>query len=197
MTRFRALQRHGLQPDTRVCLFDNGLPLSLTPEDSALKSMTDLRRVPAASIKPEASIDQAMQRMIHMSVRLLLVLDDLGVLVGLITARDIMGEKPVRLAAEEHIPRDNIQVQSIMVPLGQIDVLDLPEVERSTVGDIVLTLRKASRQHALVREETPRGIEIRGIFSISQIARQLGVTLPSNDVVQSFAGLEQLIASDD
>ncbi|MBN2680441.1 CBS domain-containing protein [Acidithiobacillus montserratensis] len=197
MTRFRALQRHGLQPDTRVCLFDNGLPLSLTPEDSALKSMTDLRRVPAASIKPEASIDQAMQRMIHMGVRLLLVLDELGVLVGLITARDIMGEKPVRLAAEEHIPRENIQVQSIMVPLGQIDVLDLPEVERSTVGDIVLTLRKASRQHALVREETPRGIEIRGIFSVSQIARQLGVTLPSNDVVQSFAGLEQLIASDD
>ncbi|WP_414039495.1 CBS domain-containing protein [Acidithiobacillus sp. M4-SHS-6] len=197
MTRFRALQRHGLQPGTRVCLFDNGLPLSLTPEDSALKSMTDLRRVPAASIKPESSIDQAMQRMIHRGVRLLFVLDDLGILVGLITARDIMGEKPVRLAAEEHLARESIQVQSVMVPLGQIDVLDLPEVERSTVGDIVLTLRKAGRQHALVREETPHGIEIRGVFSISQIARQLGVTLSSNDVVQSFAGLEQLIASDD
>ncbi len=197
MTRFRALQRHGLQPDTRICLFDNGLPLSLKPEDAALKCMTDLRRVPAASTKPESSINQAMQRMIHVGVRLLLVLDELGALVGLITARDIMGEKPVRLAAEEHIARDDIQVQSVMVPLGQIDVLDLPEVERSSVGDIVLTLRKAGRQHALVREETPHGIEIRGIFSISQIARQLGVTLQSNDVVQSFAGLEQLIVSDD
>ena len=108
-----------------------------------------------------------------------------------------MGEKPVRLAAEDHIARDDIKVQNIMVPLGQIDVLDFPEVERSTVGDIVLTLRKAGRQHALVREETTHGFEIRGIFSISQIARQLGVTLQSNDVVQSFAGLEQLIASDD
>ncbi|PKY10501.1 hypothetical protein B1757_09435 [Acidithiobacillus marinus] len=197
MTRFRALQRHGLQPDTRVCLFDDGLPLSLAPEAPALKSMTDLRRVPAASIKPEASIDQAMLRMIHMGVRLLFVLDELGVLVGLITARDIMGEKPVRLAAEEHIARENIHVQNVMVPLEQIDALDLPEVERSSVGDIVLTLRKAGRQHALVREETPHGTEIRGIFSISQIARQLGITLPSNDVVQSFAGLEQLIASDE
>ncbi|MBU2752684.1 CBS domain-containing protein [Acidithiobacillus thiooxidans] len=197
MTKFRALQRHGLQPDTRVCLFDNGLPLSLKPEDSALNSMTDLRRVPAASTKPESTIDQAMQRMIHVGVRLLFVLDDLGTLVGLITARDIMGEKPVRLAAEDHIARDDIKVQNIMVPLGQIDVLDFPEVERSTVGDIVLTLRKAGRQHALVREETTHGFEIRGIFSISQIARQLGVTLQSNDVVQSFAGLEQLIASDD
>ncbi|MHB8210240.1 MAG: CBS domain-containing protein [Acidithiobacillus sp.] len=197
MTRFRALQRHGLKPDTRICVLDNGMPLTVTPSDMAIKSMTDLSRVPAATTKPETTIDQAMQRMIHVGVRMLFVLDDFGTLIGLATARDIMGEKPVKLAAENHVARDSIKVQDVMVPLGQIDVLDFAEVARSTVGDVVLTLRKAGRQHALVREETPRGEEIRGVFSISQIARQLGVSIQTNDVVQSFAGLEQLITSDD
>jgi hypothetical protein len=197
MTRFRALQRHGLKPDTRICVLDNGMPLTVTPGDMAINSMTDLSRVPAATTKSETTIDQAMQRMIHVGVRMLFVLDDFGTLIGLATARDIMGEKPVKLAAENHVARDSITVQEVMVPLGQIDVLDFAEVERSTVGDVVLTLRKVGRQHALVREKTPRGEEIRGVFSISQIARQLGVPIQTNDVVQSFAGLEQLITSDD
>ena len=197
MTRFRVLQRYGLQPDTRICMFDNGIPLTVTPSDMAIKSMTDLSRVPAVTMKPETTIDQALQRMIHAGVRMLFVLDDFGTLIGLATARDLMGEKPVKLAAENHVMRDSIKVQDIMVPLGQIDVLDFAEVERSTVGDVVLTLRKTGRQHALVREKTPRGEEIRGVFSISQIARQLGAPIQTNDVVQSFAGLEQLITSDD
>ena len=197
MTRFRALQRHGLKPDTRICMFDDGMSLTVTPSDMAIKSMTDLGRVSAVATKPESTIDQALQRMIHAGVRMLFVLDDFGMLVGLVTARDLMGEKPVKLAAENHVVRDSIKVQDIMVPRGQIDVLDFAEVERSTVGDIVLTLRKAGRQHALVREETLRGEEIRGVFSISQIARQLGVAIQTNDVVQSFAELEQLITSDD
>ncbi|WP_297468271.1 CBS domain-containing protein [Acidithiobacillus sp.] len=197
MTRFRALQCHRLKLDTRISMFADGVPLTVALGDAALKSMTDLSRVPAATVKPETTMDQAMQRMIHVGVRMLFVLDDFGTLAGLVTARDIMGEKPVKLAAENHIARDMIRVQDIMVPLGQVDVLDFAEVERSTVGDIVLTLRKVGRQHALVREETPRGEEIRGVFSISQIARQLGVSIQTNDVVQSFAELEQLLTSDD
>ncbi len=197
MTRFRALQRYGLKPDTRICMFDSGVLLPVAPDDAAIKGMTDLSRVPAATTKPETTMDQAMQRMIHVGVRMLFVLDDFGTLIGLITARDILGEKPVALAAAHHVARDTIQVEDVMVPLGQIDVLDFAEVERSTIGDVVLTLRDAGRQHALVREVTSRGEEIRGVFSISQIARQLGVPIQTNDVVQSFAGLEQLIASDD
>ncbi len=149
MTRFRALQRHGLKPDTRICVLDNGMPLTVTPGDMAINSMTDLSRVPAATTKSETTIDQAMQRMIHVGVRMLFVLDDFGTLIGLATARDIMGEKPVKLAAENHVARDSITVQEVMVPLGQIDVLDFAEVERSTVGDVVLTLRKTGVQKQL------------------------------------------------
>lgn len=197
MLRFRALKRQKVQPGTRVYTIDDGLPLSLKPEESALKSMTDLRRIPAASIKPEKSIEQAKQQMIHNGVRMLFVIKDIDFLVGLVTARDIMGEKPIRIAAEKNIAHSSITVQDVMAPLEQIEALDFSEVQHSMVGDIVLTLHEAGRQHALVSKETPQGMVIVGVFSITQTGKQLGVTIPADDRVQSFAELEHIIAGDD
>jgi CBS domain containing-hemolysin-like protein len=194
MTRFRPLHRTRLLPGTLICPFDSGLSARVEITDPALAVMTDLRRVPAVTIPADSAIDVAMQRMMHAGVRLLLVLGEYAAVVGLVTARDIMGEKPVRIAAANRIPRDAVKVGEIMVPEGQIEVLDLAEVGRSAVGDVVLTLREAGRQHALVMEagDPP---QIRGIFSISQIGRQLGVKIQSTAVVQSFAELEHLLVN--
>lgn len=194
MTRFRILQAGRLPLDTRICDPDEGRPARVSMESPARDVMTDLRRTRAVTIGPDATIDNALQRMIHAGVRLLLVTDEDDRVTGLITARDVMGEKPVRVASEERIPRDAVRVGQIMVPQGHIQVLDLGEVERSTVGDVVLTLREAGRQHALVLEpgEPPM---IRGIFSVSQIGRQLGVEIEATGVLQSFAELEHLLGA--
>lgn len=170
MTRYRPLSHRHLRPDTRLCVFDSGLSSPVGMDDNALKVMTDLRRVPAATTHPEVSIDAAMQKMIHVGVRLLFVLDDFGVVVGIITARDILGEKPVQIAAEKQIPRDQVLVEDIMIRRGRIEVLPYAEVARSTVGDIVVTLKEVGRQHALVEAEGSVP-EICGIFSRSEERR--------------------------
>ncbi len=193
MTRYRSLQRHPLGAGTQLCYFDNGLPRHVRLEEEAAKVMTDLRRVPAVSIHPEISIDTAMQRMVHTGVRMLFVVDTLGNLVGLLTARDLMGTKPLQVATERQVPRDSLQVGELMLPRDQIEVLDYAEVLRSTVGDIVLTLKEAGRQHALV-EEKKQQPEICGVFSLSQIGRQLGIQIDTSGAVQSFAELEQMLA---
>lgn len=197
MKAFRALKHYRLPPGSRLCLMDDGLPLKVSPEDPAIHCMTDLHRVPAVTTKASASIDHALQHMIHTGVRMLFVLDDADILIGLITARDLTGEKPIRIAAEKGLTRDEITVQDVMIGQHQIDVLDLSEVERSMVGDIVLTLRDAGRQHALVRENRMQQTEIRGVFSISQIARQLDLELSVSDAVQSFSELEHILSQDD
>ena len=196
MTRYRPLSHHHLRPDTRLSVFDNGLSTPVTMDDNALKVMTDLRRVPAASTHPEVSIDAAMQKMIHVGVRLLFVQDDYGVVVGIITARDILGERPVQVSADKKIPRDRVLVEDIMTRRGRIEVLDYAEVARSTVGDIVATLKEVGRQHALVEGEGGAP-EIRGIFSISQIGRQLGVKIETTGTAQTFAELEKFLTQDD
>lgn len=193
MTNYRPLHVHPLADDTQLTYFNNGLPLHVSLADSALKVMTDLQRVPAVTIRSEATVDEALQRMIHAGVRLLFVENEFGELAGMVTARDLMGEKPVLHAAEEGIGRDQVRVQHIMVRRGQIEVLDFDEVSRSTVGDIVLTMKGFQRQHALVEEKNPRPL-VRGVISISQIARQLGAKIETGGAVQSFSELEQLLS---
>src|SRR5205807_568518 len=79
---------------------------------------------------------------------------------------------------------------------------DLAEVERARVGHVLETLRRAGRQHVLVvdfdvlppRRPLDAGVKramVRGIFSISQIARQLGVSVPAGgEVALTFSEIE-------
>jgi hypothetical protein len=116
--------------------------------------------------------------------------DSDGLIEGLISARDTMGEKPVRLLQERRGAKyEDLVVADLMVPRNAIDVLDIESVLKAEVGSIIETLKMNGRQHALVLEADPvRGVEVvRGIFSATQIARQLGVALPIFEVAQTFA----------
>lgn len=164
-------------------------PRRVTVDSSALDVMTDLRRVQVITVEPEERADVALQQMIHAGVRLLLVTSPTDQVVGVLTARDVMGERPVKVASEERIPRDQVRVEQIMTPQENIDALNLVDVKRARVGDIVVTLRAAGRQHALVMEQTPHGEIVSGIFSVTQIGRQLGVEISPAGHAQSFAEL--------
>ena len=64
----------------------------------------------------------------------------------------------------------------------------LQEVAQMRVGHIVATLKAVHRQHLMVAEDGGR--RIRGLFSASQVARQLGMELQTFEVAQSFADIE-------
>jgi len=159
-------------------------------ESPAIEVMTDLRHVFAVTVGATESVTRATQIMIARRVRLLLVVGADGLIEGLISARDAMGEKPVKLLQERRVSRyEDLTIGDLMVPRNAIDVLDIESVLRAEVGSIVETLKKSGRQHALVIETDPvSGVEIvRGIFSATQIARQLGVALPIVEVAETFA----------
>lgn len=192
---YHPLPLHPLPADTPVQRFAQGLPERVTLDDSALEVMTDLKRVKAVTVAPDLPIDTALQKMIHAGVRLLLVTHFDAQVLGLITARDIMGEEPVNLSSRERITREEITVADIMAPPEAIKALKMDEVSRAKVGDIVETLRLSGRQHAVVldTDEEASGEVIRGIFSATQIGRQLGVEISAEGPAQSFAELEQLL----
>ena len=81
--------------------------------------MTDLRQVPAASIDTEAPIDAANRFMMRRGVRLLLVADDERRVLGLITASDILGEKPVMLRTLG-LSRQDLRVAEVAAQLGRL-----------------------------------------------------------------------------
>jgi hypothetical protein len=174
-------------------------------ESPAVQAMTDLARVAPATIRPQAPLAGANQFMITRGVRLLLVTDDRENVLGLITATDILSEKPMRAAIDRGVRRDELTVADVMTPAEQVEVIAYADVEGARVGHVLETLRRAGRQHALVvdydeiasgRPLVPptRRTMVRGIFSISQIARQLGVAVPAaGEVARTFSEIESAI----
>jgi CBS-domain-containing membrane protein len=129
--------------------------------------------------------------MMQRGVRLLLVLDEGDVLAGLITTTDILGEKPVSLARERGMKHSEILVEDLMTPASRLEAFDLARVASARVGHVVSGLQEARRNHALVVQQNAQGqTEIRGIFSLSQIARQLGMPLQLPEAAGSFAEIE-------
>ena len=163
----------------------------VSAESPAIEVMTDLARVSPATIRPEAPLAGANQFMITRGVRLLLVVDERDLVVGVITATDLSGERPLQVAAYRGLRRDDLSVADVMTPAAQVEAIALAEVECSRVGHVLETLRRLGRQHALVVEAGT----VRGIFSLSQIARQLGLTVPTaGEVARTFAEIEAALA---
>jgi CBS-domain-containing membrane protein len=164
-------------------------PLSL--DDPALEVMTDLERVAAVTIDPEASIEHAMRVMVRRNVRLLLVVNVDNEIVGLITSTDLLGEKPFLHLQEHGGRRADVQVRDIMTPHERLEALPMRDVRAARVGHVLETLKASRRQHALVVESDAEGHPmVRGIFSASQLSRQLGQTVQTGMVAYTFAEIE-------
>jgi CBS domain-containing protein len=168
------------------------VPARVTLESPALHAMTDLARVSPATIRPQAPLAGANQFMITRAVRLLLVVDEHDAILGVITATDILGERPMQAAIERGLRRDDLTVADVMTPAADVEVIALADIEASRVGHVLETLRRLGRQHALVADADHM---VRGIFSISQIARQLGVSVPTGgSVARTFSEIEAALA---
>ncbi len=77
-----------------------------------------------------------------------------------------------------------------MTPYDRLEVMTWFDVERSRVGDIIESLKRVGRQHALVVDGEPEAQTIRGIFSSTQIARQVGEPIDTSVRAANFADLE-------
>jgi hypothetical protein len=168
-------------------------------DSPATDVMTDLRRVNAVTIDRYASIVDANRLMVARGVRALFVVDETRQVLGIITATDVLGERPMQFAQARGVRRDEIAVRDIMTPAERLEVLQLRDVLVARVGDIVATLRRAGRQHALVVDpagEPASARTICGMFSLTQIGRRLGIPVQQfHDIARTFAEIEALIAS--
>ncbi len=162
----------------------------LTLDSRALSVMTDFAIVPAATIEPDASVDDANRSMIRRGVRSLVVVDHDRRVLGIVTATDVLGERPMQAALARNARHDEVLVREIMTPNERMEALPLEALLDAKIGHLVATLSKAGRQHALVVEKGSAGDVVRGIFSLTQIAAQLGIAIEANAVAGTFAEVE-------
>lgn len=192
---YPALDLHLLEPSAGYAQPSQSIPDRVTLEAPALHVMTDFEAVTAVIILSGDTVEEAHRRMIQRAVRLLLVVDQDRRVVGVITATDILGEKPMTVVAQRGIRREELLVRDVMTPQEMLQALELSDVRVARVGHIVATLKRLGRQHALVVERDAAGRQkVRGVFSSTQIARQLGVTIPTSEVARTFAEIEAQLA---
>lgn len=179
--------------------FSEPSTFTLVRADSpAMCVMTDFKQVSVATIAPEATLVQANQTMISRGVRLLLVIDRNDEVLGLITSRDTSGEKPIQLVQKTGTKFNDLLVGDLMCPRDRIDLIDTRDVLTAKVSDIVETMKAFKRQHLMAGERDPSSgkVLIRGVFSATQIGRQLGAAIQTFDVGSTFSEIEGLLAQD-
>lgn len=188
------VRTHKLSPNVTLCA--SGFN-QVAADSPALEAMTDFSRVNVVSIHLSALVDSANARMISRGVRLLMVVGDDEEVVGLITARDVLGEKPLQVSQARGVKRSEVTVADVMTPIASIDTLYLREVMNVTVADILHALKGLGRQHILVEDVDPLTGQprIRGLFSATHIGRLLGVPVLGFDLPRTFAEIEAALAN--
>ena len=167
----------------------------VTLDDPATSVMTDLARVPAVLIDPDVDIEAAMRVMIRRNVHSLFAVNVDNEVEGLITATDLLGEKPLQHLQQFGGLRRDIRVCDLMTPRARLEVLDMARVANACVGQVLATLVHSGRQHAMVVEDGADGREVvRGVFSASRLEKQLGRPVPVAGRAHTFAEIEAALA---
>lgn len=190
MSQFRTLAAGTLATGVGYQRPRQTLPEHVTLDSPAIDVMTDLSKVAAETVTANASVAEAEERMIASGVRLLFVTNQLNQITGIVTSKDLSGERILRYINDSNSAREDLIVRDIMTPQHKVEVLEMGDVATARVGDIVATMKRMGRQHALVVDRNAQDQQnIRGLLSTTQIGRQLGETIETTDVAGNFANL--------
>ena len=166
-----------LPPNTTV-IHPDELPEIVHLDDPARTVFTDFTKEHPVTIKPDASIDQALEQMKHSGICVLLVIDEDKRLLGEIIADDLMGDKPVRMAESTGLHHSEITVEMMMIPREQVRVLEIEHLRDARVGHIIATLHALESRYVLVIDNG----SICGLFAAGQMSRQLGRNIMDEEV---------------
>jgi CBS domain-containing protein len=147
----------------------------LDPGDPAIHAITDFSREHPATVDEERQIDAALEDMIRLGVRALLVVREQRI-VGLITSYDIQGERPLQfLQSSTYTRHQDIRVGHIMTPWDKLLAVDWESVQSVRAGDLLHVLEEAEMTHLLVIERSKRNASpiVRALVSRARLARQL------------------------
>ena len=179
MTReFEILKSHNLKAESSFARPVQFLPGQVKLDDPAILALTDFNKVSLVVARPTLLLEVANSKMIRYRVRALIVLNSNDQVAGLLTASDILGEKPMRFLQSMGGSYADIMVRDVMTPQHELEVMKIEDVQNADVGQIIATLKMAGRQHGLVVSENAEGKQtVCGIFSLTQIAKLLGTPL--------------------
>jgi len=171
-------------------------PERLALDTPAVEGMTDLRMMTALTVERTNTLAATRERMRKLGVRMLLVTDPTGAVAGIVTLTDLDSDRPAKIAAKSGERPEELLVQDIMTLRGRIEVLHLHDVVTANVGQLLNSLRRSGRRHALVLEPGIDGQEDRicGIFSLTKLCALIGLDIGTGAPMPAIeAALDELL----
>jgi CBS domain containing-hemolysin-like protein len=173
-----------LMPTTKVKLNNiqcDNLPIPgfepwyVRATNPALSVMIDFRTRSSVTISETASLADALEHMKHTGVRCAFVIDEKqNSVVGMLTAYDILGEKPQRHMHFTRLSHDEVLVKDIMQKIRDWRVVNINDIEQSTVGDVLEVFNETGVTHLPVMETIENNdTRLRGLLSFAKVKRLL------------------------
>jgi CBS domain-containing protein len=156
--------------------------------------MTDFTQRNMVTVDGRLPVDTALEVMRHAGVRSAFVVDaEQQQVLGLITAHDIMGEKPIRYlqsigCTHRTCSRDDVKVADIMDRSEEWAVIAAADAASATVGAVLEALAHSGRTHLPVVEAGPGGPTLRGVFSRAKLLRLTEQARRAATPLQAAAG---------
>ena len=145
----------------------------LSLESPAQQIFTDFTHHHPIVIEGDLSVEQAGALMQRSHVKLTLVVDAHDQFLGVLSFSDLNGERYQHLFGQG-TAKEDITVTDVMIPSAELHAVLYEDINNSSIGCVVDTLKQEHRQHFLVMDKQPK---IRGVFSASDIARRLHVPI--------------------
>jgi hypothetical protein len=164
------------------------------PEDPALSLLTDLCHSACVVASHLDGLDETLHLMMRAGVRMVFVAGVDGALVGMVTAEDLQGERPVLRASTHHVPHRELTVGDVMVSVDRWQTLDLSRVRTARLGEIAATMHEHGLRYLLVTQTKQGQTTLRGMFSARRLELAMRTVIDSDLHSQSFAELEMALA---
>jgi len=150
-------------------------PWYVSEADPALSVMIDFRSRSSVTVPETAPLHEALGHMKHAGVRCTFVVDEKNTsVVGMITAYDMLGEKPQQHMHFTGVSHDDVLVKDIMQKISDWRVADIKDIESSTVGDVLEIFNETGVTHLPVMETTENNEQrLRGLLSFAKVKRLL------------------------
>jgi CBS domain containing-hemolysin-like protein len=164
----KTLQMHSLDSVDHLVQPDEAEPVTLA--SPALLIFTDFNKSQPLMIDSHSRATEAEHEMRKAHVKLKFVVDQSLEMIGVVSFQDLSADTVIKLVASG-VSRDEILVTDLMRPRSVLRSIDISDLEKATVGDVIHTLQENGEQHCLVIDRTKH--HIRGLISASDIARRL------------------------
>ncbi|MGQ8366921.1 CBS domain-containing protein [Glaciecola sp. 1036] len=159
---------------------------------SALSIFTDFHEHQPLVIDGNVKAIELEKLMRQSHVKMKLVLDKTEQFIGIVTLADITEQKILQRVVQLGTPRSELLVVDMMQPKALLQAFDYQELKVASVSDVINTLEENGAMHCLVIDKQAH--EIRGVISVSDIARILKIPLDIQ-TQPSFASLSHIIAA--